>query len=201
VFLEKNIPYGAGLGGGSSDAAALLSRLNDDAREEGAACLGDAELNALAAGLGADVPFFLVNRPSLAGGIGDVLEPVENPLAGLHLILVCPGIHVATGPVFAAWDAKNREKHAVDALTNRDWEDTSPLVRGVYIKNDLARIVFEIHPELRKIVASLYACDAIAASMSGSGSSLFGLFAEKSDAEKAERFFLDAGERVFYCGL
>ncbi|MDL2209966.1 4-(cytidine 5'-diphospho)-2-C-methyl-D-erythritol kinase [Desulfovibrio sp. OttesenSCG-928-O18] len=201
VSLDKRIPYGAGLGGGSSDAAALLAYLNNDALTEGAGGLDEAGLNALAATLGADVPFFLVNRPALVRGIGEIIEPTANPLAGLHLVLVCPKVHVATGPAFAAWDAKNGQKHAADALTNRDWEDTSPLVRGIRVQNDLARIVFEIHPELQKIVASLYKCNAAAASMSGSGSSLFGIFCKKSDAENAERLFLDAGERVFYRSL
>ena len=198
VFLQKNIPYGAGLGGGSSDAAALLLYLNKLARDAGAPFLETAALERLGARLGADVPFFFRNTPCLVRGIGEILEPLPSAmadrLAGLSLVLVCPEIHVATAWAFAAWD----EKDQADALTNRDEKDSSPLVRGVYIYNDLCQVVFERYPELEKTLALLYDCGADAASMSGSGASLFGVFSNTSDAEKAVPFFQNKGERVFH---
>lgn len=198
VFLEKSIPCGAGLGGGSSDAAVLLLYLNDLAGKEGVSPLNSAELSQLGAGLGADVPFFLRSGPSLVRGIGDILEPVpvatRQALAGLHLVLVCPRIHVATAWAFRAWD----EKHSAGTLTNEDGQDSSPLVQGIRIQNDLRGIVFETYPELKKTLARLYEFGADAASMSGTGASVFGLFSTLRDAADAVRFFHDNGERVFH---
>lgn len=201
VFLEKSIPYGAGLGGGSSDAAALLLYLNELADKEGADPLDGTELALLGARLGADVPFFLRNEPSLVRGIGDILEPVpvaaRQALAGLHLVLVCPRVHVATAWAFRAWD----EKHPAGSLTNGDEQDTSPLVQGVCIQNDLCGIVFETYPELKKTLARLHDFGADAASMSGTGASIFGLFSNPKGASDAVRFFHDNGERVFHHSL
>ncbi|SBV94324.1 4-diphosphocytidyl-2-C-methyl-D-erythritol kinase [uncultured delta proteobacterium] len=198
VFLDKHIPYGAGLGGGSSNAAALLLYLNALAREEGAPSLDGAALGKLGARLGADVPFFFQNTPCLVRGIGDVLEPLPpdaaHRFAGLHLVLVCPKVHVATAWAFAAWD----EKHPAYTLTNRVEKDSSPLVRGIRIQNDLSHVVFERYPELKKTLALLHDFDADAASMSGSGASLFGLYSDADNAGKAARFFLDTGELVFH---
>lgn len=198
VSLCKNIPCGSGLGGGSSDAARFLVFLNDRARAEKAVHLDAKDLYALGARLGADIPFFFHNRPALARGIGDVLEPAPNPLGGFHLALVCPRIHINTAWAFTAWDAKNREKHDVEVLTKQEGEDSSPLVHGIRIQNDLAPVVFAQHPDLLKIVSALYTYNAVAASMSGSGASIFGIFSDKRDAENAVRVFQDAGERVFY---
>ncbi|GHV50350.1 4-diphosphocytidyl-2-C-methyl-D-erythritol kinase [Deltaproteobacteria bacterium] len=200
VFLDKKIPYGAGLGGGSSDAAALLLYLNREARRENKD-LTDKALAELAAGLGADVPFFLLNRPARVSGIGEIIHPCANPLRGLHLVLVAPPIPVASAWAYKAYDEKNSNKHTRSVLTNRVMGDSTPLVRGISVKNDLAPVVFARHPELRKIVASLYAFNAAAAAMSGSGSSIFGLYEKEPDARDAFSFFLDAGERVFYYPL
>lgn len=198
VFLEKSIPCGAGLGGGSSDAAALLLYLNDLVKKEGGRPLSGTELAQLGAELGADVPFFLRNEPSLVRGIGDILEPVPDAaregLAGLHLVLACPRIHVATAWAFRTWD----EKHPAGSLTNEDGQDSSPLVQGVCIQNDLCGVVFETYPELRKTLERLYEFGADAASMSGSGASIFGLFSNSNRAADAVRFFHDNGERVFH---
>lgn len=198
VFLDKHIPYGAGLGGGSSNAAALLVYLNQLARNEGAPCLDAAALGKLGARLGADVPFFFQNIPCLVRGIGEILEPLPpdaaHRLSGLHLVLVCPKVHVATAWAFSAWD----KKHTADNLTNGVEKDSSPLVRGIRIQNDLSHVVFERYPELKKTLALLHNFGADAASMSGTGASLFGLYSDADNAGKAARFFLDTGELVFH---
>ena len=212
VFLQKNIPYGAGLGGGSPDAAALLLHLNTMARAEGKS-LAIAELGMLGARLGADVPFFLHNTPSMVRGIGEIIEPLpfsgdgapflagsnipagtDHRLAGLHLVLVCPRVHVATAWAFGAWD----EKYPSGSLTNGEGEDSSPLVRGVRVHNDLCEVVFQRHPALRQHLALLETFNPLAASMSGSGASLFGLFDIKEQAGNAVRRFRESGERVFH---
>lgn len=198
VYLEKNIPAGAGLGGGSSDAAALLLYLNGLAAREGASALDPAALVRLGAKLGADVPFFFRNEPSHVTGIGDILTPLPagtvERFTGLHLVLVCPKIHVSTAWAFGAWD----EKHQGNRLTNGGAEDSSPLVCGVPIRNDLCEVVFDRFPELGKTLVRMNGLGADTASMSGSGSSLFGLFRSQSDAEHATRFFLENGEVAFH---
>jgi 4-diphosphocytidyl-2C-methyl-D-erythritol kinase len=198
VSLQKNIPYGAGLGGGSADAATLLLHLNTMAASEGSPGLSPEALGLLGARLGADVPFFLHNTPCMVRGIGESIEPlpclVAQRLSGIHLVLVCPRVHVATAWAFAAWD----EKYLADALTNGNEKDSSPHVRGVCIRNDLCRVVFDAYPGLGKIYVLLQNFGAEAASMSGSGASVFGLFECAASAEKAVHFFHDTGESVFH---
>lgn len=196
IHLEKGIPYGAGLGGGSSDAAALLTCLNGKANDRGAG-LDARRFTALAAAIGADVPFFLHGTPALVRGIGEIIEPVANPVSGMHLVLVCPKTHIATPWAFRAWDRKNAGKHSANGLTNKGENDTRPLVRGIRVQNDLAAVVFEEYPELRDIALALSAHGAAAATMSGSGASVFGLFAGEVEAKEAESFFRNTGERVF----
>lgn len=198
VHLRKNIPSGAGLGGGSSDAAAMLLYLNRAMLAETGARMADDALGVVGARLGADVPFFLHNTPSLIGGIGDVVTPLDardaGALKGLHLVLVCPREHVATAWAFKAWDEKVPEGN----LTNGGENDTSPHVQGIWIHNDLSRVVFERYPVIPKTVALLEDLHADAASMSGSGSSVFGLFRDAAAAQKATVFFRRSGERVFH---
>ena len=197
VHLQKNIPFGAGLGGGSSDAAALLLYLNQSMLAETATCLADAELTELGAHLGADVPFFFSNTPSRISGIGEVVTPLSKSdidvFSGLHLVLVCLRVHVATAWAFNVWD----EKNPMGCLTNENENDTSPLVQRIRIQNDLSQVVFERYPVIQETVALLEQFNAVA-SMSGSGSSVFGLFRNKYDAENAIRYFCQNGERVFY---
>jgi len=198
VFLQKNIPYGAGLGGGSADAAALLLCLNDMAISENLSGLPFEALVQLGARLGADVPFFLHNTPCAVRGIGEIIEPLQSVmiqrLSGIHLVLTCPRIHVATAWAFAAWD----EKYLADTLTNGDERDSSPHVRGVCIQNDLCKVVFDAYPKLEKTYVLLQSFGADVVSMSGSGASIFGLFESAISAEKAVRFFHDSGESVFH---
>ena len=186
LTLVKRVPAGAGLGGGSANAAALLLWLNRSL------CLPQEELAEIAARLGADVPFFLVNRPCLARGIGHRLKPVPFEGQGQHLVLVWPGIHIDTAWAFRAWDNENLLTKPCAAARNSN----SVGARPQYL-NDLEQPVFACHPGLAEIKATLLDLGARSASMSGSGSSIFGIFAESKNAARAAGILRRKWPRVY----
>ena len=180
VLLTKRIPTGAGLGGGSSDAAAMLRWLQ--AKAAGRA-LPQAELVRLAVGIGADVPFFLQDGPAIARGIGDELSPVALDLSAFTLLLVLPPVHVSTAWAYAAWDdhAKRMAKAkdcaeclTTQASTHKRRVSLSPVV----VQNDFEAVVFPAHPDLRVHKERLLKLGAASAAMSGSGAGLAALFRE-----------------------
>lgn len=194
VTLRKNIPMGAGLGGGSADAAALLVWLNQ--------CEGNKDqlnverLMPLAARLGADVPFFVYAaknkgaRAAWGRGIGEKLTPADiSPLHGFHLLLIFPEVEVSTPWAYGAWDDLPQKQRIFDAffaseyLTSAEPEDKYPHARALRLYNSFEAVVFSRHVELRRIKERLLRDGATAALMSGSGSTIFGLF---RDARKAE---------------
>lgn len=189
VRLTKGIPMGAGLGGGSADAAAVLGALNDRA---GQRALAPQELAQLAAGIGADVPFFLLNGPAWAEGIGDALTPVALDLTGLTLLLLCPDVHVSTQWAYRTWDEYHIER--ADRLQNRrdfltcakEKFKSSPCSR-ILLLNSFEDVVFPAHPKLRRYKEKLISSGACAAVMSGSGASLLGLFRDSAQAEQCTR--------------
>ncbi|WP_415519079.1 MAG: 4-(cytidine 5'-diphospho)-2-C-methyl-D-erythritol kinase [Desulfovibrio aminophilus] len=198
VRLTKGIPTGAGLGGGSSDAASMLLFLNAQA---GAAALPGDRLSALAANLGADVPFFLLGRPARAGGIGDRLTPTEPDLDGLTLVLVCPDVRVPTAWAYARFDetaAKDRPPTAPGFLTSdeRGTKNPSSLL-PLTLFNDFENVVFPAFPELRRIKERLIAAGAAAAAMSGSGASIFALFRQKETALETARNLARGQDRTY----
>lgn len=184
VHLAKGIPMGAGLGGGSSDAAALLLYMENLAHAQGRPPLGPTRLAELATRIGADVPFFLHNTPSLVSGIGEKISAAENPFKGSYLLLLCPEIHVPTVWAFTAFDEDLRQS-AESGLTLSAGTDSTSFVHGVRLQNDLETVVFRKYPELMRLREELLAHGAYAARMSGSGSSLFGLFTQRREAEDA----------------
>lgn len=192
VHLEKRIPAGAGLGGGSSDAASLLAWLN---RRAGERALAPDTLSALAAKLGADVPFFLLGGPALASGIGEVLTPVSFDMSGFSLVLVCPPVHVSTAWAYREWDRLNPgarfdPEKARGLLTAPGEQIICPFCPGTgALQNSLETAVFPAFPALRAIKERLIREGAVAALMSGSGASLFGLFRDHAAAAEAERRF------------
>ena len=200
VRLEKTVPSGAGLGGGSANAARMLAFLNGSAR--GAALDADA-LNALAAGLGADVPFFLLNRPAWAEGIGERLAPLppdREPLRGFSLVLVCPGVEVPTPWAFKAWDTllERTGKIPGNRLT-ADVQAVKDLFcrKAVVLYNSFEDVVFQAYPELRKVKETFFIQGASGALLSGSGSSVFALFRDSGRAEEAARVFAGRGIHAF----
>jgi 4-diphosphocytidyl-2-C-methyl-D-erythritol kinase len=174
ITLKKNIPIAAGLGGGSSDAATVLLGLNLLAGFG----LTRRELMALGGKLGADVPFFILEQSAWATGIGDVLDPVPD-LPTLNYVLVNPGL-----PVSTAWVYQNlRLTSPVDVAKLREFPRTAKgLVRLLH--NDLERVSIARYPLIDEIKQALIGCGALGALMSGSGATVFGLFAEMSQAEK-----------------
>ncbi len=198
VHLEKGIPDGAGLGGGSADAAALLSHLNDGA---GPAGLDAGQLNALAARIGADVPFFLRNVPARATGIGEHLVPHDVNLAGFTLVLACPPEHVSTPWAFSAWDREHTAMEAPtatpDRLTSSVHTYTRPSSRALWLFNSFESVVFAAFPKLRAYKGSLIRHGSAAAVMSGSGASLFALYRETEKALKASAALREMGVQTF----
>ncbi|MHC1701512.1 MAG: 4-(cytidine 5'-diphospho)-2-C-methyl-D-erythritol kinase [Humidesulfovibrio sp.] len=196
VTLTKRIPSGAGLGGGSSDAAAMLRWLQARA---GAKALPEQELVRLAAGIGADVPFFLQDGPAWARGIGEELTPVALDLSAFTLLVVLPPVHVSTAGAYAAWDSHaSRNVEAKDcaecltttASTHKRRVSLSPVV----VQNDFEAVVFPAHPDLRVLKERLLKMGAASAAMSGSGAGLAALFRES-------RLALDAADDMRTNGL
>ncbi|MBK6754610.1 MAG: 4-(cytidine 5'-diphospho)-2-C-methyl-D-erythritol kinase [Flavobacteriales bacterium] len=175
VHLHKTIPIGAGLGGGSSDGAHMLQVL-DRLFELG---LVHREMHELATILGSDCAFFLQRIPRSAHGRGEQLLPVEVNLARLWMVLVDPGIHVSTAETYAATPMSGCSIDLPSILRQppQSWKGT--------LVNTMEDPVFGKHPELRDIKEALYRDGAVYASMSGSGSSVFGLFHERPRSERA----------------
>lgn len=166
IFLQKNIPFGAGLGGGSADGAQMLVLLNKLC----GLSLTDQELAQYAVKLGADCPFFINNKPVFATGIGDVMTPMEVSLSSFKIVIVKPGIDVSTSDAYAMIVPRHPERsvRSIVELPIPEW-------RSVLI-NDFELSVFDKYPEIGHIKELLYDEGAIYASMSGSGSAVFGIF-------------------------
>ena len=176
VFLEKTSPVGAGLGGGSSDAAAALGMLNSIA----SLGLDEAALAGYAARLGSDCACFIYGRPMLGEGRGEILTPVELPvLDGYELKVVVPeGIHVSTREAYGGITPREDPRYdgPVHPMPFREIFDLPVESWKELLFNDFETTVFALHPKLADIKASLYREGAAYASMSGSGSAVFGLF-------------------------
>ena len=169
IRFRKNIPFGAGLGGGSSDAAHMAIALN----EIFALGLSKEQLAEEVRELGADCPFFIYNTPCYAEGIGDKLSPIPLDLSGLRLIMIKPDCDVSTKEAYAGIKPKGCSELANMA------QDRSNLFHAAY--NDFEDTVFVVHPEIGEIKQRLLDAGAVYAAMSGSGSTVFGLF--ENDAE------------------
>ncbi|MCW3465462.1 4-(cytidine 5'-diphospho)-2-C-methyl-D-erythritol kinase [Chitinophaga nivalis] len=183
IHLHKHIPIGAGLGGGSADAAFML-RLLDHKFQLG---LSEEQLTAYAAHLGSDCPFFIPNKPCFATGRGEILEPIALDLSGYSFQLIYPAIHVNTGWAFKQLTPRvpAHSLREMIQLPVSDWKEV--------ISNDFEGPVFQAHPVLATIKAQLYAAGARYAAMSGSGSAVVGIFPKNKIAD----ILWDASYRVF----
>ena len=179
INLIKGIPIGAGLGGGSSDAAALLKFLNRTLPSP----LDNTALNQLAQKIGADVPFFIDPAPAKITGIGEIITKIQLDLSPYSLILVSPKLKIDTTWAYHAFDAQNLgQEHNPDylALTKDDFSITYHVSAAhkakLSLDNDLEQVVLPKYPVLLKIKRELQELGALASAMTGSGSSIFGLF-------------------------
>lgn len=176
IRLDKRVPFGAGLGGGSSDATAVILALD----ELFALGLSEAERMACAAELGSDTAFFVRNTPQLCTGRGEVMTPFELPLDGMTLVIVKPAEGVSTREAYAGVRPHVPAVPLAERLRRpvAEWQ-------GV-VTNDFEPSVFAAHPAIRRIKERLLDAGALYASMSGSGSAVYGLFAKKEDAAALE---------------
>ena len=166
MHLHKNIPMGAGLGGGSSDGTAGLIMLN----QQFDLGLNEQQLIDYASQLGSDCPFFVYNKACHASGRGEILTPINLDLSNYQFLLVHPGVHIATAWAFQQLNP-NTKSESIRSIIQKpitDWKNT--------LINDFETPVFKAEPKLSVIKNQLYQLGAIYASMSGSGSSLFGIF-------------------------
>jgi 4-diphosphocytidyl-2-C-methyl-D-erythritol kinase len=188
IHLLKHIPIGAGLGGGSADAAAMLLLLNKQFQLG----LDTDKLLEHAARLGSDCPFFILNKPCLAGGRGERLEPIALDLSGYAFVLVAPGVHISTAQAFAlctpeeSGAPKKKERGAPGVARIRSGQSIKEIIAQPIdtwareLWNDFEEPVLGRYPSLRPIKEQLYAAGAIYAAMTGSGSSFFGIFKKDS---------------------
>ncbi len=182
THLHKQIPSQAGLGGGSSDAAYMIRLLNECFQLN----IGKTEMEQYAAKLGADCAFFISAEPAFATGIGEKLSPVEsvgNQLKGHCLLLVKPDVNITTKDAFAHIVPQKPPKSCKEIVEQPvdTWKEE--------LTNDFETSVFKKHPELAEIKDSLYRLGAIYAQMSGSGSTLFGIFKSALSEEDTKRLF------------
>ena len=168
ILLRKNIPFGAGLGGGSSDAAFTLKMLNDMF----SLGLSVDDLEQRAARLGADCAFFIQNRPAYATGIGDQLEPLDIDLSSYRIVIeIPPNEHVSTREAYAGLHLQSGNRPDLRQAVRQpvsQWRDI--------IVNDFEASVFPAHPAIAALKEDMYRRGALYACMTGSGAAVFGLF-------------------------
>ena len=185
IILDKHLPDGAGMGGGSADASFTLKALNKLHGNP----FSDEDLARIALTLGADCPFFVYNRPCFATGIGEVMEPINLDLSNYWIAIVKPAVSISTKEAFSMITPQSPEKsvNEIVALPIEQWRDV--------LVNDFERSMFALHPEIESIKEQLYADGAIYASMTGSGSAFFGIFDSEEKAAKA----CDNSQCAFRC--
>lgn len=171
IKLHKHIPSGAGLGGGSSDCAFMISLLNRRFNLR----MRESMMERYAARLGSDCAFFITNTPSMATGRGEILNPINLSLKGYTILLVKPEVSVSTAEAYASLTPKRPEIPLAEAIKRpvTEWKDC--------VFNDFETTVFAKYPLLADIKQKLYSMGAVYAAMSGSGSTVYGLFRQPLD--------------------
>lgn len=169
VYLYKQVPFGAGLGAGSANAAFFLDACNNILKLH----LTKEELKNFARQLGSDCVFFIENSPCIASGKGDVLTPISLDLSAYYIYIIYPKMVISTKEAYQSIVPIQRTVHlnSILQLPLTEWK--------AHLENDFEKAIFTKHPVLQNIKQQLYAHGALYASMSGSGSALFGIFKEK----------------------
>ncbi len=185
IIIKKNIPHGAGLGGGSSDAAAVLKMLAKYFRLS-----ASPKLRKLALALGSDVPFFLTGKPAYATGRGEKLMPLPGFRIKGKILLVNPGIHISTPWAFKELNVRKSKRAILRGIKNFNPAEPKLMI------NDFERVVFRKYPEIEKLKLDMIAFGADYALMSGSGSTVYGVFRSKQ-IEDAKKYFKRKGYKVF----
>ncbi len=179
IQLQKTIPVGAGLGGGSSNAAAVMKFLNKQWKIN----LPENELIIIASQVGADVAFYIRGKTQAAEGIGDILTPIEIPEL-YTILLVTPQIHISTPWAYQQFDlTKKKEGYKFGCLFE------SGKIQWALFENQFESVVFPTYPEIGEIKARLQNTGALYAGLSGSGSTVFGTFKNRLAAENAQKYF------------
>lgn len=183
ILMEKVLPDGAGMGGGSADAGFTLLLLRRLVSEKFGVSLTDAELAGIAVGLGADCPFFIYNRPMYGSGIGEKLEGIDLDLSGYWLLVVKPDVYVSTREAFARVHPREGEYdlRKIPDLPIEEW-------RGK-ISNDFEDSIYPQYPVLGELKEGMYETGALYASLTGSGSCIYGIYSDRESGEKAENVF------------
>ena len=192
IRFKKNIPFGAGLGGGSSDAAHMAIALN----EIFSLGLTREQLAAEVRPLGADCPFFIYNSPCYAEGIGDKLSPISLDLSGLRLVMVKPNCGVSTREAYAGIIRHPEVEGQIKTALTEGWSFDA--MRPLLI-NDFEQTVFPLHSEIAEIKQRLLHAGAVYAAMSGSGSTVFALFNNDSESHSSIQLLHDNfGEMLIF---
>ncbi|PIS30518.1 MAG: 4-(cytidine 5'-diphospho)-2-C-methyl-D-erythritol kinase [Candidatus Marinimicrobia bacterium CG08_land_8_20_14_0_20_45_22] len=179
IHLIKNIPTGAGLGGGSSNAATVLKFLNQNWE----ANLPDSTLVQIAVGLGSDVPFYLRGKAQIANGVGEILTPVKLP-ESFVILLVCPPISISTAWAYREFDLVNcKKEYKFDSLFDEK------RVFWTLFENQFESVVFPSYPEIGAIREEMKREPVLYAGLSGSGSTVFGIFRNETEAATAQKRF------------
>lgn len=177
-ILQKHIPVGAGLGGGSADAAFAIKALNDLFELK----LNDEEMKKMVSQLGADCSFFIDNKPLFASGIGDQFEPIDLSLKDKQIIVVYPRSAINTAWAYTQLKFNEKELPSPKEVVKTpitEWKDT--------LRNDFEREVVKVLPAVKTTKNKFYEAGALYASMSGSGSSIYGIFEADADIESIKK--------------
>jgi 4-diphosphocytidyl-2-C-methyl-D-erythritol kinase len=203
IRLEKRIPIKAGLGGASSNAAVCLLALDHLWQVK----LGVGELWEIAARLGADVPFFLLGGCVHASGTGTTLSPLPSALEPVrrYLLVITPNAGISTATAYNALDSRALTTKKANPILSVSQSEANtghsqqwPLEDS--LKNDFESVIFDIEPEIRRTKEALFQAGALGALLAGSGSSVFGIFADEKDQQRAaNEIELEAGWRIFPC--
>ncbi|MDE5924393.1 MAG: 4-(cytidine 5'-diphospho)-2-C-methyl-D-erythritol kinase [Muribaculaceae bacterium] len=177
--LQKHLPDGAGMGGGSADAVAAMKLLRRYAEAAGLPKVSDDQLRELALKVGADCPMFVANMPAYGEGIGEKLAEVDSFLKGMWLVVVKPSLHISTAEAFAGVTPRRPVRQLRELIQEPlyKWRD--------HITNDFEDSLFPRHPELAELKSRLYEEGADYASLTGSGAALYGIFTEEHRARRA----------------